>query len=198
VLFVIGPLVLFLVLQRFPRSGANRRERHSVWGMNLAVFAIAIGMSLVFGVLPYLVIQLTVLMVAGAVGVWLFYLQHQFEDVYWDRGEDWDYAAAALRGSSFFKLPKILQWFSGNIGFHHVHHLSSRIPNYNLERCHKSDPMFEKVQPMTLLGSIRSLGLRLWDESSRKLVSFRHLRNAMKGRERGVDGEDRDSESPAR
>jgi omega-6 fatty acid desaturase (delta-12 desaturase) len=109
VLFGIAPLVLFLVLQRFPRSGAKPNERRSVWWMNLASLAMVTGMSLVFGALPYLVIQLTVLTVAGAVGVWLFYLQHQFEDAYWERGEDWDYAAAALHGSSFFKLPRVLQ-----------------------------------------------------------------------------------------
>ena len=161
VLFAIAPLVLFLFLQRFPRSGAKPHERRSVWWMNLALLVMVTGMSLVFGILPYLVIQLTVLTVAGAVGVWLFYLQHQFEDAYWERGEDWDYATAALQGSSFFRLPRVLQWFSGNIGFHHIHHLSPRIPNYNLQRCHESDPMFQEVRPMTLLGSLRSLGLRL-------------------------------------
>jgi len=180
VLFVIAPLVMFLVLQRLPRRGSSRRELLSVWWMNFAVLGMAVGMSCLFGLLPYLVIQLTVLMVAGAVGIWLFYLQHQFEDAYWERGEDWDYAAAALQGSSFYQLPKVLQWFSGNIGFHHVHHLSPRIPNYNLERCHKADPMFQQVRPMTLLGSLRSLGLRLWDESSKKLVGFRHLRRRRK------------------
>ena len=176
VLFVIAPLALLLVLQRVPRSGAKPHERRSVWWMNLAVAAMVGGLALIFGVVPYLVIQLTVLMVAGAAGVWLFYLQHQFEDAYWERGEDWDYAAAALKGSSFFRLPKVLQWFSGNIGFHHIHHLSPRIPNYHLERCHESDPMFKDVAPMTLFSSLRALGLRLWDESAKKLVGFRHLR----------------------
>lgn len=176
VLFAIAPLAMFLVFQRIPRAGAGRRERQSVWWMNLAVAAMAVGLSMVFGVVPYLVIQLTVLMVAGAAGIWLFYLQHQFEDAYWERGEDWDYAAAALQGSSYLRLPRIVQWFSGNIGFHHIHHLSPRIPNYNLERCHESDPVFQAVKPMTLLDSLRALGLRLWDESARKLVSFRELR----------------------
>ena len=91
----------------------------------------------------YLIIQLIVIGVAGAVGVWMFYIQHQFEDAYWEPHENWDYTAAALQGSSFYKLPRVLQWFSGNIGFHHVHHLSSRIPNYNLERCHNSHPIFQ-------------------------------------------------------
>ena len=191
VLFVIAPLVLFLVLQRGCRTGAKRHERLSVWWMNLALLVMVVGMSFLFGVLPYLVIQLTVMMVAGAGGVWLFYLQHQFEDAYWERGKDWDYEEAALRGSSFFKLPRVLQWFSGNIGFHHIHHLSPRIPNYNLESCHLSDPMFQEVKPMTLIGSLKSLGLRLWDESSKKLISFRHLRKVQKASQqegRGTQG----------
>ena len=176
VLFVVAPVVLFLVLQRIPRAGAKPQERRCVWWMNAAVLAMGAGMALVFGVVPYVLLQLAVLMIAGAAGVWLFYVQHQFEDAYWERGDGWDYTDAALRGSSFVKLPKVLQWFSGNIGFHHVHHLSPRIPNYHLERCHHSDPMFHGVQTMTLWGSVRSLGLRLWDESSRKLIGWRQLR----------------------
>ena len=176
VLFGIAPLVLFMIIQRFPPAGANRRERLSVWRMNLALAVMVVGLSALFGIVPYLLIQLTVSLVGGASGIWLFYLQHQFEDAYWERTADWDYADAALKGSSFYKLPKILQWFSGNIGFHHIHHLSPRIPNYHLERCHRSDPIFEQVKPMTLFGSLRSLGLRLWDESSKKLVNFGHIR----------------------
>jgi omega-6 fatty acid desaturase (delta-12 desaturase) len=188
VLFGIAPLLMFLLLQRIPRAGAGRGERQWVWWMNLAVAAMAVGLASLFGVVPYLVIQLTVLLVAGAAGIWLFYLQHQFEDAYWERGENWDYAAAALQGSSFLRLPRIVQWFSGNIGFHHIHHLSPRIPNYNLERCHESDPVFQAVRPMTLLESLRALGLRLWDESAKKLVSFRQLRRARRGQPRPHDG----------
>ncbi len=176
ILFVVAPLYLFLIKQRLPAKNASKRERDSVYWMNLAILAMAIALSFTFGLKPYLVIQSIILMVAGASGVWLFYVQHQFEDVYWDRGDNWDYTRAALEGSSFYKLPKILQWFSGNIGFHHIHHLSSRIPNYNLERCHKADPLFQRVQPVTLLGSFKSLTFRLWDEPRRKLVSFGHLR----------------------
>jgi len=139
VLFVIAPLYLFPVGQRFPSPKASRREWQSVWWMNLAILVMAAGLSEVFGIVPYLLIQLTALTVAGSAGIWLFYVQHQFENAYWERNEDWEYTAAALKGSSFYKLPKVLQWFSGNIGFHHIHHLSPRIPNYNLERCHKSD-----------------------------------------------------------
>ena len=176
VLFVLAPIFVFLVRERFPSPRASKRERRSVWIMNIVLAGVAMGMIAIFGFMPWLIIQLTVLAVAGSCGVWLFYVQHQFEDAYWERGQDWDYTAAAMRGCSFYKLPKLLQWFSGNIGYHHIHHLSARIPNYNLERCHHSHPMFEEVKPMTLLGSLKTLSYRLWDESSRKLISFRQLK----------------------
>jgi acyl-lipid omega-6 desaturase (Delta-12 desaturase) len=176
VLFVIAPLVVMVIKQRFPSRDADKRERLSVYWMNVAIFGMAAGLSFLFGIVPYLLIQLTVLAVAGSIGFWLFYVQHQFEGVYWERAEQWDYAAAALKGSSFYKLPKILQWFSGNIGYHHIHHLSARIPNYNLERCHKAHLMFQQVKPLTLSASFRTLTLRLWDEQHKKLVGFRHLK----------------------
>ncbi len=176
VLFILAPLVLFIVLERFPAAKANPRERWSVYWMNVAILAMAGALTWVFGLKAYLMIQLTVTAVAGGAGVWMFYIQHQFEDVYWERGDNWDYTAAALQGSSFYKLPKILQWFSGNIGFHHIHHLSPRIPNYNLQRCHEADPMFHGVKPVTLRTSLKSIHLRLWDEELRKLVGFRRLR----------------------
>jgi omega-6 fatty acid desaturase (delta-12 desaturase) len=106
----------------------------------------------------------------------LFYVQHQFEGVYWDRSAEWDYTTAALKGSSFYKLPKVLQWFSGNIGFHHVHHLSPRIPNYHLEKCHQAEPLFQTVKPVTFFASFKSLTFRLWDEQRQKLVGYRALR----------------------
>jgi omega-6 fatty acid desaturase (delta-12 desaturase) len=183
VLFVLAPLFMFAVMQRIPSKKASPRERRSVWWMNLAIVAVAAGLSAVFGIVPYILIQLTTMAVAGSAGVWLFYVQHQFEDVYWERAEDWDYTAAALRGSSFYKLPRVLQWFSGNIGFHHIHHLSSRIPNYNLERCHKSDPMFRDIKSMSLLASLKSFTYRLWDESAKTLIGFRRLRAIRKERD---------------
>lgn len=177
VLFVIAPLFLFAVRQRFPSPSANPRERRSVWWMNLAIAVLVFGSGWIFGWRAYLIIQLIVTMVAGAAGVWLFYVQHQFEDAYWERTEAWDYATAALQGSSFYKLPRILQWFSGNIGFHHIHHLSPRVPNYNLEHCHNSHPLFRAVKPVRLLHSFKALAFRLWDEHGKKLVGFRHLRH---------------------
>jgi omega-6 fatty acid desaturase (delta-12 desaturase) len=176
VLFVIAPLIVMVIKQRFPSRDADKRERHSVYWMNLAILGMAAALSLAFGVVPFVLIQLTVLAVAGSIGFWLFYVQHQFEGVYWERADQWDYATAALKGSSFYKLPKIMQWFSGNIGYHHIHHLSARIPNYNLERCHKAHLMFQQVKPLTLFASLRTLSLRLWDEQRKKLVGFRHLK----------------------
>jgi omega-6 fatty acid desaturase (delta-12 desaturase) len=152
--------------------------------MNVAILAMATTLSLVFGLKTYLLIQLTVTMTAGAIGVWMFYVQHQFEDAYWERSEEWDYTAAALQGSSFYKLPRILQWFSGNIGFHHIHHLSPRIANYNLERCHNSHPLFRSVKPLTLSASLRSIHFRLWDEQGGRLVGFRHVRELRRSRKR--------------
>lgn len=176
VLFVVAPLGMFLIYQRFPSSGAKGRDRASVIWMNIALAFMVAGWCWLFGWQAYLMMQLPVTLVAGAAGIWMFYVQHQFEDVYWERREEWDYTTAALQGSSFYKLPKILQWFTGNIGFHHIHHLSSRIPNYNLERCHRSHPLFQQVKPITMLSSLKCISLRLWDEQSRKLVGYDHLR----------------------
>jgi omega-6 fatty acid desaturase (delta-12 desaturase) len=183
ILFGVAPLYLFLIQQRFSASKANARERWSVYWMNLAIFGVAVGLSWAFGILPYVLIQLAIILVGGGLGIWMFYVQHQFEDVYWEREENWDFTAAALEGSSFYKLPKVLQWFSGNIGFHHIHHLSPRIPNYNLERCHKADPIFQQVKPITLLSSLKTLKLRLWDEKMGKLVGYRHLKQLRTSRD---------------
>ena len=176
VLFVIAPLFLFAIRQRFPTPGASQRERHSVHWTNLAILGMVLGMGGLFGFKDYLLIQLTVTAVAGTAGVWLFYVQHQFDGVYWERNAEWDYTQAALQGSSFYKLPKILQWFSGNIGFHHIHHLSPRIPNYYLEKCHEAEPLFQSVKPVTLFSSFKSFTYRLWDEPRRKLVGYAHLK----------------------
>ncbi|MCB1231380.1 MAG: fatty acid desaturase [Verrucomicrobiae bacterium] len=176
VLFGLAPMLMFLVYNRFPHPAAKGKARRSVWLTNLALAAMLWGMILAFGWLPWLILQMTVLTVAGAAGVWLFYVQHQFEDAYWERDDKWDYTEAALKGSSFYQLPRVLQWFSGNIGFHHVHHLSHRIPNYNLERCHYSNPLFSNVKPLTLIESLRCLHFRLWDEATSKLITFRQLR----------------------
>lgn len=176
ILFVVAPLAMFVIYQRFPSSGAKGKDRKSVMTMNVALALWAGLWSWLFGWQNYLMMQLPVTMVAGAAGIWMFYVQHQYEDVYWESHDEWNYTTAALEGSSFYKLPKILQWFTGNIGFHHIHHLSSKIPNYHLERCHNSHPLFSSIEPLTFWKSLKCASLRLWDEESRKLVGYSHLK----------------------
>jgi omega-6 fatty acid desaturase (delta-12 desaturase) len=176
VLFGLAPFFVFLIQQRFPSRASGKRERMGVHWTNGALLVIFVLMSLTIGLKAYALIQLPVIMFAGATGIWLFYVQHQFEDVHWARRADWDYVEAALRGSSFYKLPRVLQWFSGNIGFHHIHHLSPAIPNYSLERCHTQTAMFRQIKPVTLWRSLKTLSFRLWDEQGRRLVSYRQLR----------------------
>lgn len=175
VLFAIAPFLLFVVWHRFCFMNGEKNERRSVWITNFGLLGMAVGMASVFGIVPYLLLQTAIMVTAGSMGIWMFYVQHQFEGVYWQRNENWNYVQAAIQGSSFYKLPKVLQWFSGNIGFHHVHHLSPQIPNYYLEKCHNSTPALKEVKALTLISSFKSLQYRLWDEASEKLVSFRHI-----------------------
>jgi len=121
-------------------------------------------------------VQIPITFISSSTGTWLFFVQHQFENTYWDSNDAWDYTQAALEGSSFYKLPKVLQWFTGNIGFHHIHHLSPKIPNYMLEKCHKENPLFQKAKILTLRTGFRSTFLSLWDEQQKKLISFRQLK----------------------
>lgn len=179
VLFGIAPLFVFLFYNRIFLAHAKPNAKASVCLTNLALLAMAGGMIWIFGWFAWLVLQLTVLFVAGSAGVWLFYVQHQFEDTYWERADRWNYTDAALLGSSFYQLPRILQWFSGNIGYHHIHHLSHRIPNYNLERCHHSHPMFLEIRPLTIAESLKTVRYRLWDEAASRLISFSELRKKL-------------------
>jgi len=146
-----------------------------VYWTNLAVLGMVVALSWWFGFKAYLLIQLTVMAWRARLGV-VVLRAAPFEGVYWARHGEWDYTTEALQGSSFYKLPKILQWFSGSIGFHHIHHLNPRIPNYNLEKCQKAVPLFQTVKPVTLLSSLKSLTFRLWDEQRQKLVGYGRLR----------------------
>jgi len=169
----LGPLFMFLISHRFyDVSSTGAREKHSVVYTNLTLLAIIAVAALTIGLDKYILIQLPIVWIGGVAGVWMFYVQHQFEGMVWEHHDKWNYVTAALQGSSFYKLPKVLQWFTGNIGFHHIHHLSPRIPNYNLEPCHNSSPLFQTVKPVTLRSSLKSLKLRLWDERTHRLVGF--------------------------
>ncbi len=178
ILFTIAPFLLFVFVYRFPnsRDKSLKRIESTVYWTNLALAILIGGLIWLVGWEAYLLIQIPVTLIASSAGTWLFYVQHQFEDAYWASAEHWDYAQAALQGSSYYKLPKILQWFTGNIGFHHIHHLSPSIPNYLLEKCHKENPEFQDTVILTLRSSLRSIFLTLWYEEEKKLVSFRYLR----------------------
>jgi omega-6 fatty acid desaturase (delta-12 desaturase) len=171
----VGPLLVFVVTQRIPLASQGKRERASVWTTNIALVAVIALMCWLIGWKTYLMIQLPVLMISSTIGIWLFYVQHNFDPTYWDNHEGWEFAKAGLQGSSFYKLPLLLQWFSGNIGFHHIHHLSAKIPNYNLPRCYYENSLFH-VRPLTLWASLKSLSLRLYDEEQKMLVGWNGLK----------------------
>lgn len=180
VMFGVGPLASFLIFHRIPRKGASKRERWSVHLTSLGLAALVTTLILAMGLNEYLMIQIPVLMIAGVAGIWLFYVQHQFEGVYWKRRPDWDYMDAALQGSSYYRLPRVLQWFSGNIGIHHIHHLSPRIPNYHLQACYEATPDFH-IEPITLWKSLHSLKFRLYDEANTRLIGFREAHRMLRG-----------------
>jgi len=171
-LFLVMPLFLFLVLHRFSNSAAANRERYSVYWTNLAILGVTILLIWSVGLIPLLLVELPILFLSAGMGVWIFYIQHQFEGTYWKHGIDWNFVTAALKGSSFYKLPGLFQWFTGNIGFHHIHHLSPRIPNYYLSKCHNSSSLFQQTDPVTLRLGLKSIFLRLWDEDHQKMVGF--------------------------
>jgi omega-6 fatty acid desaturase (delta-12 desaturase) len=171
VLFLIGPAFMFAVLYRFVPLGVGWRWQRSVLMTNLALLGVVVGLSLLIGFGNYLRIQIPIMLFSSVAGVWLFYVQHQFKDVYWERQTNWDFFATAMQGSSFYKLPRILQWFSGNIGFHHIHHLSPKIPNYLLEKCHRENPLFQEAKTLSLRESFETIRYRLWDEKKHELVA---------------------------
>jgi len=176
VLFGPGAVLLFLWFQRFSKKGAGKSARKSVVITNLALLSLLALAAATIGVRAYLMIQLPVIAIGGGAGLWLFYIQHQFEDAYWVGHDEWNPLSVALHGSSYFKLPKVLQWFTGNIGLHHVHHVRPSIPNYNLQQCYDEVPVLQAVRAITLKGSIGSLGLSLYDEKNRKLVGFSRVK----------------------
>ncbi|MDQ3397039.1 MAG: fatty acid desaturase [Deinococcota bacterium] len=180
-LFVLTPAINFVILQRLPlgvQASWRTGERASVWWTNLAIACLLLVASALVGFGAVIMVGLPVMVIAASVGTWLFYVQHQFEKTYWEHTPEWDYTLAAMHGSSYYKLPRLLQWFTGNIGFHHVHHLSPRIPNYNLQRCHDENLVLQGVVKLTLASSLKTVSLALWDEEQRRLVTFREARRA--------------------
>jgi omega-6 fatty acid desaturase (delta-12 desaturase) len=181
ILFVVGPLWSLMIGPRFWNKNMRKRQIHSVCLTNIALFILVGATMWVTSPTDWLLVQMPAAMLAGIAGVYLFYVQHQFEDAYWETGEGWDYADAALKGSSYLKLPKVLQFFSGNIGLHHVHHLSAKVPNYNLQRAHDESPIFADVPILTFADGVRSLRLKLIDPAGGRLLTFREARELTAG-----------------
>jgi len=177
VMFGLGPLYMFLISHRLPQPHFGRKETLNVVWTNLALLILITLLSLLIGLRAYLLIQLPVLWLAGFAGIWLFYIQHQFDGTYWAHSTQWNYLASALRGASYYELPKALEWFSGAIGYHQIHHLNPRIPNYYLRLCYQHSPLIQQYSQKIRLGEgIKTLGLALWDEEHQRLVRFRDLK----------------------
>jgi omega-6 fatty acid desaturase (delta-12 desaturase) len=176
VMFGLGPVFAMIIGPRIVARNAPRRMRDAVIGTD-AVLAVLAGILIwLIGFGDFLLVWAPAAMLAGSAGIWLFYVQHQFEDAYWEHSGAWSYADAGLRGSSFLKLPALLQFLTGNIGYHHVHHLSVRIPNYNLQRAHEENPVFGCVPTLSLRDGLRAVRLKLWDEAGGRLVTFAQAR----------------------
>ena len=172
VIFLVGPPLVFLIERRFPQRGMSPRILVSVLLTNLALAGWVVGWGTLVGWQTFLLIQGTTLVLGGAVAAWMLYIQHQYEDTYYRRPEDWSFELSALQGSSYLRLPRPLAWAVGNANFHHVHHLSARIPNYRLRAAHEEQPMFARTPVITLGSSLRTLRLKLWDEERGRLVPF--------------------------
>lgn len=176
IMLILGPIYVFLLKNRFNRIEARGKERINTYITNLAIAAIVSLFCLTIGWENFLLVQGPIFLISGSIGVWLFYVQHTFEDSYFEPDEHWNYVKAAVEGSSFYKLPKVLQWFTGNIGFHHVHHLSPKVPNYKLEEVHNNTKPLQNVPTITLSTSLSCLKFRLWDETGKKFVTFKYLK----------------------
>jgi acyl-lipid omega-6 desaturase (Delta-12 desaturase) len=178
VMFGIGPIFAMMIGPRIWSSKQRPRLRHSVMLTDLALFVVVGALILLLGPVDFLLAWLPAALIAGGAGIFLFYVQHQYEDVYWERHAEWSFAAAALEGSSYLKLPAVLQFFTGNIGLHHVHHMSSQIPNYNLQRAHDEVPAFHTAPVFTLREAAKLTRLKLWDEEQGRMVTFAAARQS--------------------
>jgi len=174
-LFGLAPILLFTISNRLTKKYMSGKEILYIQLSNLALFGSILLLILLIGWKAFLLIQLPVLYIAAAHGIWLFYVQHQFRHVKWVTTDNWDYKTIAMEGSSMFKLPALLNWFTGNIGYHHIHHLSPMIPNYNLKKCHDENPIFQDIKPITFFAAFESLLLRLWDEKRQMLIGFNEI-----------------------
>jgi omega-6 fatty acid desaturase (delta-12 desaturase) len=183
VMFGLIPAFSFLILHRLPSRHSHRNQVLSVLLNDAVLAGLIVAASLTIGIKAYLMIQVPVMVIGGAAGFWLFYVQHQFDPSYWTRSEDWESMESAMQGSSYYKLPKVLQWISANIGFHHIHHLRPRIPNYNLQRCLSETPELQLPGSLSLWRSLKSVHLKVWDEREKVLLSFGAMTRRLRQRQ---------------
>lgn len=176
VMFGIGPIWSLMIGPRLWSNKMRPRQRRSVIVTNFALAVAIAAIAWLVGLQAWLLVQIPTAVLAGTLGVFMFYVQHQFEDVYWESSDQWSYADAALQGSSYLKLPKLLQFFTGNIGLHHVHHLSAKIPNYNLQRAHDEDPIFADVPVLGVGDGLRAIRLKVIDRQSGRLLTWREVK----------------------
>jgi len=176
VMFILGPIYQFYIRLRWTSPGAPPRARRSVIITNIALLVLLVVAHMTIGLATFVAIQLPITIISGAAGIWLFYVQHQYHGAHWVRHDQWDAIETSVHGSSYYRLPIVLRWFTGDIGLHHVHHAAPRVPNYRLQRCYRETLELRVVQPLTLIGSLRSLFIRLWDEKEMRFVGFRGLR----------------------
>lgn len=186
----VGPSYVFLVFHRFSQKGIQHKGRLSVYITNLSLLTILMLAGVTIGFKTFLWIHLPITIIAATLGVWLFYVQHQYEEVYWARNDVRDSLKAALEGSSYYKLPKVAQWITGNIGLHHIHHLNPSIPNYNLQPCHDEIQKFQHIEPLGVRKSLKSLRIHLWDEETKKLISFKAMNLIRKARRKKAHAHD--------
>ena len=173
VLFGFGPIYLVLISGRFNRKDARKKERNNTYLSNALIVLFYGTIAFFVGWQSFLIVQVVSMYIAAALGIWLFYIQHTFEDSYFEEESEWDYVKAAIDGSSYYKLPRLFQWLTGNIGYHHVHHLAPRVPNYNLEEAHESTPPLHQATTITFMASLKSLKYRVYDPENKVFITFR-------------------------
>ncbi|NHN32081.1 fatty acid desaturase [Paenibacillus agricola] len=176
-ILVIGPIYIFLIDYRFNRRNIAMKERINTYITNLGIFGSAALLSWTLGWETFLLIQVPIFLISGTAGIWMFYVQHQFEETYFENNEKWEYVKAAMQGSSFYNLPRVLHWITGNIGFHHIHHLSPRVPNYYLENVHNANPVLRDVETITIRSSIQLLRFRIWDDQNKRFIGFKDIKH---------------------
>lgn len=187
VMFGFGPLFLVLISSRFNRKDARKKERNNTYLINISLVVIYSLLIWAIGWQAFLIVQGTTMFIAGALGIWLFYVQHTFEDSYFEDESEWDYVKAAVEGSSYYQLPKVLQWVTGNIGFHHVHHLSPRVPNYNLEKAHESTPPLQQATTINIKSSLKSLRYKVYDAKNKTFVTFGDIKHLLQDSKKTVE-----------